>query len=370
MIQRRALLTSVFSAVVLQNGIRMSTVTVGSKFGHEARPFVVRSPPGLNSGIKLWWAKEVTPEYYVAGRLSRRQLKYAAEGGFKSVVSLFSYDKPQNCCSGIEALPSTSEMASTAKEAGLLFKTVLTSSDAHSATSDSVSKLKQSLKNIPTPVLVLSDRGYSAAFTMFLYLLNNDKNFTMEKAVTLSQILGMDFSMKCTNQKLCEATGENVDFPKLDHLPKQWLKYWPAIPVYKNWFVAGQISESHIPYIKQAGFRSVVNLRAGTTHKGNPAQEKISLLNVQDNSRTYGDENLGPRQSLEALKQKVIDPLKEPAYISPNSSYNFATSNPEDFGDLVGYNEELEKYAFRRAGIPYYHLPVGKNDSFYFVLLC
>lgn len=182
----------------------------------------------------------------------------------------------------------------------------------------------------------------------------------MDRAVALSQVLGMDLSMKCTNQKLCRVTGENVEFSKLDNLPKQWLNYWQAIPVYKNWFVAGQILESHIPRIMDAGFKSVVNLRSGTTHKGKPAQEKVTLMNIADNSKTYGDENLGPRQSIEVLKQKIINPLKENSYVSPNSSHNFATSNPEEFGDLVGYNEELEKFAFRKAGFPYYHLPVGR----------
>lgn len=364
MIKNPALLTSVFSAVLLQNGIRMSTCALNSKFSHETGTVISRSPPGLNSGLKLWWTKQVTPEYYVAGRLSRRQLQYAAEGGFKSVVSLFTYENDKDCCLGMDYLPATSKMATIAKESGLQFRTVMDSAGTLPSSADSVSQLKQALNNIPTPVLVLSDRGYSATFTLFMYLLNYDKNFTMDRAAAISHVLGMDLSMKCTNQKLCKVTGENVEFSKLDNLPKQWLNYWHAIPVYKNWFVAGQILESHIPRIMQAGFKSVVNLRAGTTHKGKPAQEKVTLMNIADNSKTYGDENLGPRQSIDALKQKILDPLKENSYVSPNSSHNFATSNPEEFGDLIGYNEDLEKLAFRKAGFPYYHLPVVNSEPF------
>lgn len=127
LIKNPALLTSVFSAVLLQNGIRMSTCALNSKFSHETGAVISRSPPGLNSGLKLWWAKQVTPEYYVAGRLSRRQLQYAAEGGFKSVVSLFTYENDKDCCLGMDYLPETSKMATIAKESGLQFRTVMDS---------------------------------------------------------------------------------------------------------------------------------------------------------------------------------------------------------------------------------------------------
>ncbi|XP_062585962.1 uncharacterized protein LOC134247639 [Saccostrea cucullata] len=366
MISNRALLTSVFSAVFLQNEIRfMSVGAVHAKIGTEKTSIIARNSIGLNSPKKLWWAKQVTPDYYVAGRLSRRQIQYASEGGFKSVVSLFMYKDKKNCCLGVDHLPPTTEMASYAKEAGLHFRTVLNSSKISSAV-ESVSDLERSLKNIPKPALLFSDQGYSMSFTLLMYLLKTQtkSDFTVENAVTMSELLGMDFSLKCTNRTLCNVTGENVDFPKRENLPKQWLNYWPATPVYKNWFIAGQILDSHIPLIKQAGFKSVVNLRAGTTHKGKPSQETVTLLNIKDGSRTYGDDTLGPRQSLESLKQQIIDPNKNNSYVSPNSSQNFAATNPAEFGDLIGYNEEIEKLSFRKAGLPYYHLPVVNSEPF------
>ncbi|XP_061181547.1 uncharacterized protein LOC133190094 [Saccostrea echinata] len=366
MISNRALLTSVFSAVFLQNEIRfMSVSAVHVKEGTEKASSIIRKSIGLKSPKNLWWAKQVTPEYYVAGRLSRRQIQYASEGGFKSVVSLFTYKDKKNCCLGVDYLPSTTEMDSYAKEAGLHFRTVLYSSKVSSAV-QSVSDLEESLKNLPKPALLFSDRGYSMTFTLLMYLLKSQINtdFTVENAVAVSELLGMDFSLKCTNRVLCNVTGENIDFPKLDSLPKQWLSYWLATPVYKNWFIAGQILDSHIPLIKQAGFKSVVNLRAGTTHKGKPSQETVTLLNIKDGSRTYGDDTLGPRQSLETLRQQIIDPSKDNSYVSPNSSQNFATTNRAEFGDLIGYNEEIEKLSFRKAGFPYYHVPVVNSEPF------
>jgi protein tyrosine phosphatase (PTP) superfamily phosphohydrolase (DUF442 family) len=344
MIKNRTFLTIAFSAVLYKNGIRvMTTSAANPKVMDEIRTSITRkSPwPGLNSPKKLWWAKQVTEDYFVAGRLSRRQLQYASEGGFKSVISLFTYKNNKGCCIGNEYLPSTTEMTAHAKEVGLQFRTVLDISN-DSSSGDSAIRLEQSLKNIPKPALVFSDRGYSATYALFMHLLKNStetKDFTLEKTVALSELLEMDFSMKCTNQNLCTVAGEKLSFPKLNTSPKHWLKYWPAIPVYKNWFVAGQILESHIPLIQKAGFKSVVNLRAGTTHKGKPSQETVNLLNIKDCNKIYVDEYAGNEL---------------------NSSQQFVNLNPEEFGDTVGYNEEMERRAFRKEGFPYYHLPVGR----------
>lgn len=356
MIKNRTFLTIAFSAVFYKNGIRvMTTSAANPKIIDEIRTTITRKSPGLNSPMKLWWTKQVTEDYFVAGRLSRRQLQYASEGGFKSIISLFTYKNHKDCCLGKEYLPSTIEMASHAKEVGLQFRTVLDESNGSSSVD---LKLDQSLRNIPKPVLLFSDRGHSATYALFMFLLKNSietTDFSMDKAVAMSEVLGMDLSMKCTNQKLCKVAGENLDFPKLNVLPKNWLEYWPAIPVYKNWFVAGQILESHIPLIKKAGFKSVVNLRAGTTHKGKPSQEKVNLLNIEDGRRADVDEYVGARQSL--LRQEMIDPNNS------NSSQHYASSNLEEFGDTMGYNEEMERSAFRKAGFPYYHLPVGRYHT-------
>lgn len=46
-----------------------------------------------NPSRKTWWAKRVvTDDFYTAGRLSDRQIKYASESGFRSVVSLMYYE--------------------------------------------------------------------------------------------------------------------------------------------------------------------------------------------------------------------------------------------------------------------------------------
>lgn len=67
-------------------------------------------PPGLKAARKSWWAKEITPDLHVSGRLTERQIKYAADAGFKSILSLFTYpDSEPRQTFGGDNLPNTAE---------------------------------------------------------------------------------------------------------------------------------------------------------------------------------------------------------------------------------------------------------------------
>jgi hypothetical protein len=61
---------------------------------------------------------------------------------------------------------------------------------------------------------------------------------------------------------VAEITGEPiVENPiKPNVIPNNWLGYWFAHPVYKNWFTAGQIRRGHLKEIQDAGFKSVINM--------------------------------------------------------------------------------------------------------------
>ena len=41
---------------------------------------------------KTWWLHRDGPEVYSAGRLTSRMIKYASEAGFKSIISLFTFE--------------------------------------------------------------------------------------------------------------------------------------------------------------------------------------------------------------------------------------------------------------------------------------
>ncbi|CAH1801880.1 unnamed protein product, partial [Owenia fusiformis] len=40
---------------------------------------------------RIWWTKRITENYYTAGRLSSRMIKYAHEAGFKSIIAVVNF---------------------------------------------------------------------------------------------------------------------------------------------------------------------------------------------------------------------------------------------------------------------------------------
>lgn len=321
-----------------------------------------RHPPGLESPTKAWWAKEITPDVYVAGRLSERQIKYAAEAGFKSILSLFPYADDEGYNFGGEHLPTTKEAERVAEMAGLKYATALGPFDDWSNL-QSVKKVSSVLATLPLPVLAHCDRGYTISFGVLMDLVNKTKlqpdfatKVDAKVFFDMTKVLGMDFNMDCTKETLANITGEEVKseyIPKLENEPEEWYDFWLAAPIHKNWYIAGQILQSHISELKQAGFKSVVNLRM--------PKETVTLLNVKEEPESHDPAS---RQTIQSLKKNIIDKKKPNTYISPDSPYNFATKNPEEFGDEIGYNQNLEKEAFQKQKFPYYHMPLDPNIPF------
>ncbi|XP_078340879.1 uncharacterized protein LOC111106541 [Crassostrea virginica] len=321
-----------------------------------------RSTPGLLSPTKAWWAKEITPNFYVAGRLSERQIKYAAEAGFKSILSLFPYGDDEGYNFGGEYLPTTKEAEQVAEMAGLKYATALGPYDDW-AQLESVEKLSSVLATLPRPVLTHCDRGYTISFGVIMDLANKTKHnakfapkVNAKKFFDMTKVLGMDFNMDCTKETLAKITGEEVlseYIPKLENEPEEWYDFWLATPIHKNWYTGGQILKSHISELKQAGFKSVVNLRM--------PRETVTLPNIKEEAESHDPAS---RQTIESLQKNVIDKKKPKTYISADSPYNFATKNPEEFGDDIGYNQNLEKEAFQKAAFPYYHTPLDPNIPF------
>jgi protein tyrosine phosphatase (PTP) superfamily phosphohydrolase (DUF442 family) len=325
----------------------------------ELNTLTKRSVPGLKSSSKAWWAKEITPDIYVAGRLSERQIKYAAEAGFKSILSLFPYGDNEGYDFGGEYLPTSKEAGTVAELAGLKYTTALGPYDDWSQL-ESVKKVSNVLSTLPRPILAHCDRGYTISFDVLMYLANRTKlepkfspKVDSKKFFDMTKVLGMDFNMDCTKDTMANITGEQVSserIPKLQSEPEEWYDFWLATPVHKNWYTAGQILSSHVTELKQAGFKSVVNLRM--------PRETVTLLNVKDEPETHDPAS---RQDMDSLKVNVIDKEKPNTYISADSPRNFATTNPEEFGDSVGYNQDQERETFQKLQFPYYHLPLGKN---------
>ncbi|CAC5396594.1 unnamed protein product [Mytilus coruscus] len=320
-------------------------------------------------GFKLWWAKEVTPKLYVAGGLTDTQIKYAHDEGFNGVISLFHENDPGQF--GGEKLASISEARYVATIAGLQFDAILTENEDWACVK-AVEKLTDSITKMEKPILLYASKPQAVAFTTLLhtaYMSKLDSKYeprvNSEKFYKMSALMGMDFTEDKFKSVVAEITGEPIvsNPPKCDAYPN-WLGYWLGHPVYKNWFTAGQIRRGHLMELEAHGFKSVINMRVGKTFNNNPSQETVNLINIPDNVNTY-DENYNPvRQKTSALEKVVIDPTLDRKHISPTSKVNYETENSEEYGDEIGYNEEIESEHFKGSSLKYYHLPLSINTTF------
>lgn len=330
-------------------------------------------PPGLNFPKKCWWAKELTPDMHVSGQLTERQIKYAAECGFKTVLSLFIYpDSEPRQTFGGNSLPNSEESRKIVEEiANLKFVNLLDLKDEW-ASVDAVKKLTTVLPTVPKPVLLHSDRGYTITFVTLLYLANQtrlDSNFepriTSSDIYNISAAMGYNFLERISQEVISQITGEpipeNPVRPNTE--PEDWMDYWPAQPVYKNWFIGGQITKYHIPVMEEVGFQSVVNLRSGITLDGKPNQEEVNLLNIKADTGTYASGGKEPRQWKSRLEETRLDPDRPNYFINPHSTVNYESENTEEFGDSVGYQELTEQLAFLKSSISYYHMPLDSNGE-------
>ncbi|XP_076469093.1 uncharacterized protein LOC143299660 [Babylonia areolata] len=331
-------------------------------------------PPGLKASRKCWWAKEITPDFHVSGRLSERQIKYAADAGFKSILSLFTYpDDDLVQTFGGDVLPKTAETRKIVEDvAGMKFVNLLDPMDEW-ASVEAVEKMTKALSTLPKPVLSFCDRGYTITFVTLLYLANQTRHdpaftprITSNDVYNISAAMGLDFIDRIPLEVVSEITGEPIpqDPVRPDTALEDWMDYWMAHPVYRNWYSGGQITKSHIPVLEEVGFRSVVNIRSGIMLDGKPNQEEVNLLNIRQNTGTYATEDTQPRQWTERLEETRIDPNRPNSFVSPDSEVNYESRNYEEFGDEVGYQESLEELAFRSSPLDYYHMPVDSSGPF------
>ena len=215
---------------------------------------VRRSQPGLKSPPKLWWAKEITPDFHIAGRPTARQIKYASEGGFKSILSLYIYEDNDPGNFGGEYLPTTSEVEAMARSIGLGYKSLI-DKDSDWWTPELVRNFANSIEDLPRPILLYGNRGHSIAFVTLMHmasLTKNDPGFkpriTSENFYRIAAAMGLDFTTDKLTAAVAEITGEPVvtDPPKPDVTLANWRDWWLAHPVHKNWFAAGQLRRADV----------------------------------------------------------------------------------------------------------------------------
>ena len=314
--------------------------------------------------------KEVTSEIFVSGRLTSRQIKYASEAGFGSLVSLYSdYD---DSASVENHLPGTEEIKQICEVAKFPY-TSLINIDEEWHSLDTVKKFGDSIENLQKPLLFFADNITKPTFVALLHFLKKtieeddfEPRFQVKDVFEKCAFFGL-IPMPLEVQHQIEVLAHTMedDCTDIDTDWWDWSRFWPGHYITKTWFIAGQIRKDDLDAIKLAGFKTVINMRLGITNEGKPSQEQVTLLNTPDDIPTYTDDMKRLRQDPDIAEENRIDAEVGNVYISSESEVNYETENPDEFGDDIGYNEDEERAFFENTSIHYVHIPLGKasNDN-------
>jgi len=135
---------------------------------------------------------------------------------------------------------------------------------------ETVQLFADSIQNLPRPIYLHCNRGYTIAYTTLMYMANctrYDPGFEPKiysnNFYKIVAAMGLDFTKDHIKKVVAEITGEDfvTDPPKPDQVPSNWRDWWLAHPVAKNWYSAGQITKADIKVLEKTGFKAIVNLR-------------------------------------------------------------------------------------------------------------
>ena len=320
---------------------------------------------------KTWWAKRlVGSEYYTAGQLTARQLKYAMEDQFKSIVALHYYE---NSCDKVlqagEYFPSTKQAVNIVNmTTGVEYHVVLKKGEDWTQ-SVVFKRLGDIVANAPKPLLFYSNTQEKAVFMLLLSFTRTHRpcshcddmpKISVHELFIAASNLGFNFDKENYADLISNITKVKIQHKIYLNLAiTDWYKtFWPAKPIENNWYVAGQISNRWVKAIKKQNFKTILNFRQ-RFFPDTRVPEGVSLLNVKDKTEKDKD---GLRQTTARLLQHRIDPLKSNKYISENSTVNYESRNFLEYGDSVGYNETKERLSIEKLapGITYVHMPIGE----------
>lgn len=265
--------------------------------------------------------KRAMPGVFVSGRLTSRHLRYIAEAGYASVVSLTHFPSDESSYQGVSG-----EWLSTDNEAALLSSYGVAFRDIDATlTQASFDSFAQAMNSIPKPVLVHCESGWKASLFGQLYLTRVGAA-AAEDFYAHSISLGYDYqtsqdAVSFVNTIISvavETTAPSINLALARGGDSYNDYFWVHRLGNDSWYSVGQVLESHVDAIKSAGYKSVISFRA----------------NGEATNRLKSEPTTG------------------------------AVSNGE-FSDANGnYNVTAEAEAFAKAGIKFYNLPVTGSDSF------
>ena len=312
----------------------------------------------------------MTDDVFTAGRLTETQVKYALESGFMSIVSLWNETMEGNL--GEEVLPTSDgekDIATRLAQPGREYAVVVVNKEDWQEI-ETARKFGEIYSMVQKPILFHCDNAYKSTYVALLHFVNSsDSEHDLTRNSTWFYYkgsgLGFDFyDDESIRKHVTDISGEVADpemVAKPDLAVVDWYtKYWMLKPVYKEWYVSGQIQTNHIAMIDAMGFVNLINARRGVviTNSGAPSQEEVTLLNIRDRTGTYT--GAGRQTTPELMKNRPLWFGASNEYISPTSTVNYQSINHLQFGDEIGYNETLEQAALQGKQYTYLHTPVGE----------
>ncbi|CAH1783487.1 unnamed protein product, partial [Owenia fusiformis] len=224
-----------------------------------------------NPQRKTWWAKQITDDFYITGRLSARQIKYAHEDGFKSILSVVNFTEPKT--NGLEEFPTTADCQEIAKNAGIRYEVVVPPSGNWKQDLEFVGQFTVLADSLPKPILVHCEITIAAMFALMNYFANkyrNDTSFSpkvdAKSFFEIGSLHGMNFNDTEMKETISMVTGEKIiGSVAVPGIPMgwEWSWNWQIKPVYKDIFIAGQIYSTSLSTLNNTGFKSLINNRRG-----------------------------------------------------------------------------------------------------------
>ena len=268
----------------------------------------------LPSQRKTWWTREVASGVHTGGRLTERSIKYLGEDGFRTVISIGSADVEGSFAG--QVLPTSLRAAALAKEANVDF--VVLNAFKPSSLATHVEALRGSVAMPPVypRVYVESPGDGSVATLLALLAVTTDKTAARIEVENAEQQFRFGWF---ADEPLLAALNEyfgGAPFRAVPQPTPDTRAYWWARRFSDQVYTAGQILSVQLPAIRAAGFRAVVNFRAGLTKDGRPSQEETNLLNINGQLATYGADGRRPaRQQVEQLLGNRIFPAANASYM-------------------------------------------------------
>jgi len=228
-------------------------------------------------GPYSYQSKRVLPGVYTGGRLTESELKLLSQGQFGSVLSVVSFPTDDAVYKGVAGdFPSSAREKDIVTTVGLQMIQL----DGMALDTASVDRFNQALLSAKKPVYVHCHVGYTA--TLYALLFQFDAGALVSADGTASVygaglVNGWDYQtsesvvslVNAVTTAATQVAAPSIDLLLADGQASYQNYFWTHRVGNDKWYNTGQIYDTQIDAIKQAGYASVVSFRVdgeSTTH--------------------------------------------------------------------------------------------------------